>query len=93
MTPNPPRVDPALIAALRADLLASRFTVAGVTELLGPLASAALDRHPWHAAPPVGRRPASGRPTTARTPRAGAWLRDAHGRWLSMQNNGPHLRR
>ena len=44
MTPNPPRVDPALVSALRADLRASRFTVAGVTELLGPMASAALDR-------------------------------------------------
>ena len=44
MTPNPPRVDPALVPALRADLVASRYTVAGVTELLGPLATAALDR-------------------------------------------------
>jgi len=44
MTPNPPRVDPALLPALRADLATSRYTVAGVTELLGPLATAALDR-------------------------------------------------
>ena len=44
MTPNPPRVDPALVPALRADLVASRYTVAGVTELLGPMALAALDR-------------------------------------------------
>jgi hypothetical protein len=44
MTPNPPRVDPALVPALRADLVTSRYTVAGVTELLGPMALAALDR-------------------------------------------------
>ena len=44
MTPNPPRVDPALLPALRADLVASRYTVQGVTELLGPMACAALDR-------------------------------------------------
>lgn len=40
----PPRPDADLIARLRADLVASRFTVAGVTALLGPLAAAALDR-------------------------------------------------
>ena len=34
MTPNPPRVDPALVPALRADLAAAHYTVAGVTELL-----------------------------------------------------------
>ncbi len=44
MAANPPRVDDALIARLRADLEACRFTVAGVTELLGPMASAALER-------------------------------------------------
>ncbi len=44
MTPNPPRVDPDLVGALRADLAAARYTVAGVTELLGPMATAALDR-------------------------------------------------
>ena len=44
MTPNPPHVEPELVSALRADLVASRFTVAGVTELLGPMAVAALDR-------------------------------------------------
>ena len=44
MTPNPPRVDPALVPALRTDLVAARYTVAGVTELLGPMATAALDR-------------------------------------------------
>jgi len=44
MTSNPPRVDDALIALLRADLQASGFTVAGVLELLGPMASAALGR-------------------------------------------------
>jgi hypothetical protein len=44
MTPNPPRVDGPLIARLRADLRASGFTVAGVTELLGPMASSALGR-------------------------------------------------
>jgi ubiquinone/menaquinone biosynthesis C-methylase UbiE len=44
MTANPPRVDDDLIARLRADLVASGFTVAGVTDLLGPMASAALER-------------------------------------------------
>src|SRR6188472_394204 len=44
MTATTPRVDLALLAALRADLVASRYTVAGVTELLGPMATAALDR-------------------------------------------------
>ena len=44
MTSNPPRVDPALISALRADLHTSQFTVAGVLDLLGPMAAAALDR-------------------------------------------------
>ena len=42
MTTNPPRVDPALISALRADLRTSRFTVAGVLDLLGPMAAARL---------------------------------------------------
>ena len=44
MTATTPRVDHDLVAALRADLVASAFTVAGVTELLGPMAAAALDR-------------------------------------------------
>ena len=44
MTATTPRVDPDLVAALRADLVTSRFTVAGVTDLLGPMAAAALDR-------------------------------------------------
>ncbi|MBM6401347.1 DUF7059 domain-containing protein [Phycicoccus sonneratiae] len=44
MTANPPRADAALVARLRADLTASGFTVAGVTDLLGPMAAAALDR-------------------------------------------------
>ncbi|WP_392543257.1 methyltransferase [Oryzobacter telluris] len=44
MTDTTPRVDPDLIRALRADLVASGFTVAGVTDLLGPMAAAALDR-------------------------------------------------
>ncbi len=44
MPPNPPRVDDGLITRLRADLQASGFTVAGVTELLGPMAAAALGR-------------------------------------------------
>ena len=43
MTATTLRVDHDLLAALRADLVAARFTVAGVTELLGPLAAAALD--------------------------------------------------
>jgi methylase of polypeptide subunit release factors len=44
MSTNPPRVEPALIAALRADLRAADFTVDGVSGVLGPLAMAALDR-------------------------------------------------
>ncbi|HSF97709.1 MAG TPA: methyltransferase [Ornithinibacter sp.] len=44
MTSKPPRVDPVLIAALREDLRTSSFTVAGVVDLLGPMAAAALDR-------------------------------------------------
>src|ERR671911_689765 len=44
MSASTPRVDSDLLPALRADLARSRFTVAGVTELLGPMASAALDR-------------------------------------------------
>ncbi|MFQ6172216.1 methyltransferase [Oryzobacter sp. R7] len=44
MTASTPRVDPDLVRALRADLVASGFTVAGVRDLLGPMASAALDR-------------------------------------------------
>jgi methylase of polypeptide subunit release factors len=39
-----PLADPAALAALRADLGAAGFTVAGVEELLGPVASAALHR-------------------------------------------------
>lgn len=41
MLPSP---DPHLVDALRADLTAADFTVDGVEDLLGPLASAALDR-------------------------------------------------
>ncbi len=44
MTASTPRVDPVLLPALRADLVQSGFTVAGVTELLGPMAAAALER-------------------------------------------------
>jgi hypothetical protein len=44
MTATLPRVDDLLVARLRADLTASGFTVGGVTELLGPMAAAALDR-------------------------------------------------
>lgn len=40
----PPRADADLISLLRADLLAAGYTVDGVAALLGPLASAALDR-------------------------------------------------
>jgi hypothetical protein len=39
-----PVVDTDLLALLRTDLVAARFTVAGVTEVLGPMASAALTR-------------------------------------------------
>lgn len=40
----PPRCDVELISRLREDLIASGFTVAGVTALLGPMASSALIR-------------------------------------------------
>ncbi len=43
-TPPPTATDPALIGALRADLVAAAYTVEGVGELLGPLAVAALAR-------------------------------------------------
>ncbi|WP_149203909.1 DUF7059 domain-containing protein [Actinotalea subterranea] len=39
-----PVADPALLDALRADLAGAGFTVAGVEELLGPVAAAALHR-------------------------------------------------
>ena len=39
-----PRLDSRLVALLRADLLAADFTVTGVLEVLGPLASGALSR-------------------------------------------------
>ena len=79
MTPNPPRVDPALVPALRADLVASRYTVAGVTELLGPMATrrprprpvaarAAGDRgrHDAPAPPWCGCSPSATRSTSPR---------------------------
>lgn len=44
MPTNPPRLDAALIGALRADLRAADFTLAGVSRVLGPMALAALDR-------------------------------------------------
>ncbi|MCA0337784.1 MAG: class I SAM-dependent methyltransferase [Actinobacteria bacterium] len=44
MSTTPPRADRALVAALRADLVAADFTVSGVGELLGPMAGAALLR-------------------------------------------------
>ena len=43
-SPATPVVVPERIARLRADLAAARFTVAGVAERLGPVASAALHR-------------------------------------------------
>lgn len=42
--PTIPTPDPALVAALRADLGLAGFTVPGVEDLLGPVASAALHR-------------------------------------------------
>lgn len=45
-----PVVDDDLLALLRTDLIAARFTVTGVTEVLGPMAGAALAReHPLPA--------------------------------------------
>lgn len=44
MSSPTPRVDPALVQALRDDLVAAAYTVAGVEELLGPLATNALRR-------------------------------------------------
>ena len=50
MRTSPPVVDAGLLARLRADLIAARFTPEGVGEVLGPLAAAALDRaHPLPA--------------------------------------------
>lgn len=50
MRTSPPVVDADLLALLRTDLIAARFTVAGVSEILGPMASAALLReHPLTA--------------------------------------------
>ena len=43
-TTAPPRADAELVGRLRADLRAAGYTVDGVSELLGPLAGAALDR-------------------------------------------------
>ena len=43
-SPPPPVVEAGIIAQLRDDLAAARFTVDGVAERLGPLASAALHR-------------------------------------------------
>ncbi|GAA1483644.1 DUF7059 domain-containing protein [Brachybacterium fresconis] len=42
--PVPPRALPALISALRSDLLAAPYTSAAIEALLGPVASAALAR-------------------------------------------------
>src|SRR5699024_3137653 len=42
--PAPPRALPALIPALRSDLLAAPYTSAAIEALLGPVASAALAR-------------------------------------------------
>lgn len=44
MTANPPLADADLVGRLRDDLTATGFTVGGVTDLLGPMAAAALDR-------------------------------------------------
>lgn len=45
-----PVVDTALLLLLRTDLVAARFTVSGVSEVLGPMASSALAReHPLPA--------------------------------------------
>ncbi|MGL5867139.1 MAG: DUF7059 domain-containing protein [Dermatophilaceae bacterium] len=62
MSYDPPRADPDLVARLRADLVGARFTVAGVTDLLGPLAAAALDREqalPARRATTASDRPAA----------------------------------
>ena len=87
MTPNPPRVDPALVPALRADLVASRYTVAGVTELLGPMAHRRPRPRPGAARPAghgrldrAGRHPgAAVRPRRPRRRRRGG-RRAAHPR-------------
>ncbi|HEU4331693.1 MAG TPA: class I SAM-dependent methyltransferase [Lapillicoccus sp.] len=42
--PSPPRVDPPLVAALRADLTVAAYTVDGVRAAIGPVADAALHR-------------------------------------------------
>jgi hypothetical protein len=43
-SPPPPRVDPALVEALRADLEHAAYTVDGVRAVVGPVADAALHR-------------------------------------------------
>ncbi|MFW5468408.1 DUF7059 domain-containing protein [Knoellia sp. CPCC 206435] len=58
-----PRLDGRLVALLRADLLAADFTVAGVLEVLGPLASGALSREQ----PLPARRVASAHSSPAAT--------------------------
>lgn len=63
MSANPPRVDDDLVRRLRADLLSTGFTVAGVSELLGPMATAALERD--QAIPAQRATVASGAPCAA----------------------------
>ncbi|KGN40278.1 N5-glutamine methyltransferase family protein [Knoellia aerolata] len=54
-----PRLDEDLIARLRADLVAADFTVTGVLDVLGPLASGALSREQPLPARRVASRSAS----------------------------------
>lgn len=61
MAARVPRVEPELIDRLRADLVAAHFTVQGVLDVLGPLASGALSREQ----PLPARRVAGGAPEPA----------------------------
>ncbi|NHA68298.1 DUF7059 domain-containing protein [Phycicoccus flavus] len=63
MTANPPRVDADLVARLGDDLRTTGFTVGGVTDLLGPMAAAALDRD--QALPAQRATDSSGHPVAA----------------------------
>ncbi|MGL4744801.1 MAG: DUF7059 domain-containing protein [Dermatophilaceae bacterium] len=60
MSHDPPNASADLVARLRADLADAAFTVTGVTDLLGPLAMAALDRE--QALPARRVAASSGRP-------------------------------
>ncbi|WP_285107670.1 methyltransferase [Promicromonospora sp. MEB111] len=67
---QPPVTDPALVASLRADLLASAYDVDGVEDVLGPLAAAALHREQALPARRAVAAATAGKPPSDRDPRA-----------------------